>query len=117
MGQPETAADEAAVAEEPLDLAGYRVRCDVEVLGGPPQEQVADAPPHQVGGEAVVMEPVERAQGVRADQLAGYAVLVSGYDAWLHGAHHTTTERKSEVLESGCVGMKSGIFSLEINTT
>ncbi len=91
MGQPETTADEAAVAEEPLDLAGYRVRRDVEVLGGPPQEQVADAPPDEVGGEAVFMEPVERAQGVRTDQLPGYAVFVSGYDAWLHGVHHSIT--------------------------
>ena len=62
---------------------------DVEVLGGPPQEQVADAPPYQVGDEAVRMEPVERAQGVRADQLPGYAVFLPGNDSWFHALHHS----------------------------
>ena len=54
MGQPETAAYETAVAKEPLDLAGCGVRGYVEVLGGSPQEQVADTSPYQVGDEAVV---------------------------------------------------------------
>jgi len=34
VGQPEAAADEAAVPEEPLDLAGGGIGGDVEILGG-----------------------------------------------------------------------------------
>ena len=90
MGQPETAADETAVAKEPLDLAGRGVGRDVEVLGGSLQEQVADTPPDQIGDEAVVTEPVERAQGVRAHLLAGYAVFLPGNDAWLHGLQYVS---------------------------
>ena len=66
MGQSEAAAYETAVAEKPFDLAGRGVCGDVEVLGRPLQEQVADAPSHQIGDEAVCAEPIERAQGIGA---------------------------------------------------
>jgi len=90
MGQSEAAAYETAVAKKPLDLAGRRICRNVEILGDSPQKQVADATSRQVGDEAVVMEPVERAQRVRADLLPGYAVFLSGNDAWFHGFHHST---------------------------
>jgi hypothetical protein len=60
MGQPETAADETAVAEKPFDLSGRGVCGDVEVLGDSLQEQVADTTPDQVSYEPVVTESVER---------------------------------------------------------
>ena len=66
MGQPETATYETAVVKKSLYLGGCGVRAYVEVLGGPCQEQVADTPPYQEGNEAVRMESVERAQGIRA---------------------------------------------------
>ena len=70
MGQPETATYETAVAKKSLDLAGCGVRAYVEVLGGSPQEQVADTSTYQIGDEAAAMEPVERAQGIRAHLLS-----------------------------------------------
>jgi len=97
MGQPETAADETAVAEKPLDLAGRCIGRDVKVLGGFLQEQVADAPPHQVGDKTVFLEPVKRPQRIRAHLLSGYVVFRPGNDARLHGPHHTTPGRKSKM--------------------
>lgn len=108
MGQPETATYETAVAKEPFDLTGRCVCCYVEVLGGALQEQVADTPPNEVGNEAVVMEPVERAQGIRAYLLPGYTMFRSGYDAWLHGPHHSTPDRKSEIPAAGISGGNPG---------
>ena len=90
MGQSETATDETAVAEEPFNLTGSGVCCYVEVLGGSLHQQVADTPAHEVGDEAVVMKPVKRAQGIRADLFPGDAVFRPGYDAWFHGLHHST---------------------------
>ena len=69
MGQPEAAAYEAAIAKKPLDLAGGGVCGYVKVLRGSPQEQVADAPAHQVSDKAGRSEPVERAHGIRAHVL------------------------------------------------
>ena len=89
MGQPETATYETAVAKKPLDLAGCGVRGYVEVLGGPRQEQVADTSPYQVGNEAVRMESVERAQGIRAHLFSRYAVFLPGNDSWFHALHHS----------------------------
>lgn len=97
MGQPETAADEAAVAEEPFDLTGPGVCGDVEILGGSLQEQIADTAPDQVGNETVVAESVKCAQDIRAYLLSGYLVFLSGNDLWLHGPHHSTPDRKSKI--------------------
>ena len=101
MGQPEAATDEAAVAEKPLELTWSGIGRDVEVLRGSSQEEVPDAAPDQVGDEPVVPEPVERAQGVRADLPSGDAVLLSGNDAWRHGRHHSTPRRKSNIQACG----------------
>jgi len=68
--QSETATYEKAVAEESLDLNGRGVRTYVEVLGGSPQEQVADASTYQVSDEPARMESVERAQRIRAHLLS-----------------------------------------------
>jgi hypothetical protein len=70
MGQPETAAYEKAVAKKPPDLAGCGVCGYVEILGGSIQEQVANTSPYQVGDKAVIMESVERAQGIRTHLLS-----------------------------------------------
>jgi len=70
MSQSETATYETAVAKKSLDLAGCGVRACVEILGGSPQEQVAHTSTYQVGDEAASMEPVERAQGIRAYLLS-----------------------------------------------
>jgi hypothetical protein len=101
MGQPETAADETAVAKEPFDLTGCGVCGDVEVLGGSLQKQIADTPPDQVRNEAVVTESVERAQDIRAYLLSGYPVFLPGNDSRLHGLPHSTPWRKSKIPAAG----------------
>ena len=83
LHQAEAAADNAAVLEQAAHLAGVGVGAHVEILGPPAQEQVAHAPSHQVGLEAVVVQPVEYLQGLGIDVLAADVVLVPGYDAGL----------------------------------
>jgi len=94
VGQPETAADEAAVPEEPLDLAGGGIGGDVEILGGPFQQQVTDAPPDEIGDESFVSEPVEGPQGMGVDLLPGDIVLFPGDDPWRHDPLHSTIRGK-----------------------
>ena len=66
MGEPETPSDQAAVAEQPFNLAGGGVGDQVEVLGFPSEQQVAHAASHQIGGKALSFQAVERLDGVRA---------------------------------------------------
>lgn len=108
MGQPETATHETAVAKETFDLTGRCVCRYVEVLGDSLHQQVANTPAYEVGDEAVVMEPVKRAQGIRADLLSGYTMFRSGYDAWLHGPYHSTPDRKSAIPAAGIPGGNPG---------
>jgi hypothetical protein len=70
MGQSEAATYETAVAKKSLDLAGCSVRAYVEVLGGSLQEQVTDTSTYQTGDETAIMDPIERAQGIRAHLLS-----------------------------------------------
>ena len=70
MGQPEPAAYETAVAKKPLDLAGCGVCGYVEVLGSTLQKQVTDTSAYQIGDEAPLTEPVERAQGIGTHLLS-----------------------------------------------
>ncbi|MNV16331.1 hypothetical protein D3C71_1070870 [compost metagenome] len=77
MGQAEPAADQAAVAEQRLDLLGRGIGGHVEVLGVAADQQVAHGASHQVAGEPGITQPVQHAQGVGADVLAGDGVLVT----------------------------------------
>jgi hypothetical protein len=52
MCEPEPAADETAVAEEPFDLCGRGVRGNVEVLGSDIKKDIAHAPAYEKGGKA-----------------------------------------------------------------
>ncbi len=70
VGQAESATDQTAVAKQPLDLARCGVGDHIEILRFPAKEQVTDAPPHQIGGESVILEPVEDLQGVGIDEGA-----------------------------------------------
>jgi hypothetical protein len=73
--QPEAPADQPAVAEQRLHLLGRGVGGHVEILGVAADQQVAHRATHQVALETAFAQPVEHAQGVGADVLAGYAVL------------------------------------------
>ena len=65
--EPEAAADDPAVAEEPLDLVRMRGGADVEVLRPAPEQQVADAAADEVGDVVELPQPVEDLQGVGVD--------------------------------------------------
>ena len=84
VGQPEAAADDPAVAERALDLVGLRRRADVEILGPPPQEQVADAATDEIGGVAQLLEPTHHFQRVGVDVAAGEGMLCTWQDDGLN---------------------------------
>src|SRR5690606_718806 len=77
VGQAEAAADQAAVAEQLLDLLRRGVGGHVEILGMHPQQQVADRAADQVGAKAGLAQPVEHAQCVGTDVLSRDRVLVA----------------------------------------
>ncbi len=77
MRQAEAAADQPAVAEQLLDLLGRRVGGNVEILGVAVHQQIADGAADQVTGKPGITQPVQNAQGVGADVLAGDVVLIA----------------------------------------
>jgi hypothetical protein len=54
-----------------------RVGADVEVLRPPSEQQIADAPPDQVGGKSMILQTIQDAQGVRIDVPPGDAMLLA----------------------------------------
>ncbi len=81
VGQAEPASDQAAVAEQLLDLFGRGVGSHVEILGAAIDQQIAHGAADKVGAEAGIAQAVQHAQSVRADVLAGDRVLVARDDA------------------------------------
>ncbi len=77
MCQPEAAANQAAVAEQRLDLFRGGIGGHVEVLGIASDQQVAHGAPYKVASEPGITQPVQHAQRVGADVLAGDGVLVA----------------------------------------
>ena len=71
MGQPETPADQATVAEQAFDLSRRGIGDEIEILRLAPEKKVADAAADQVGFEAVVPEAIERSQGIGAEHACG----------------------------------------------
>jgi len=81
--QAKPAADDPAVPKELLDLVRMRGRADVEILRPPRQQQVANAPAHQVGDVIVFVKPVKNLQRVGIDVASRDFVLRAGYDGRL----------------------------------
>ena len=75
--EAESAADEEAVSEEPLERAGVGVGADVEVLGLAAEQEVAHAAAHEVGDVPRGGEALEDAQRVGVNVLARNVVLAS----------------------------------------
>ena len=69
VGEAEAAADEPRVAEGRLDLVRVRGGGDVEVLGVHSEEQVANAPADEIGGEVGLLEPSHHLHGVGIEPL------------------------------------------------
>src|SRR5690606_30908216 len=78
--EAEAAADQAAVAEQLLDLFGRGVGGDVEILGRQAGQQAAHGAADQAGAMAGLVQAVEHAHGVGADGPTGNRVLVAGDD-------------------------------------
>lgn len=67
VGEPEAAADDAAVAEEPADVLRAGVGPDVEVLRGPSRQEIAYGAADEVRLEPGPVQAVENLQGVGVD--------------------------------------------------
>jgi hypothetical protein len=77
VGQSEPAADQAAIAEQLLDLFRRGIGGDVEVLRVATDQQVADGATYQVGTKAGLAQPIQDAQRVGTDVAARDIVLVA----------------------------------------
>ena len=73
--EPESPSDDPAVSKQSLDLIRVRGGADIEVLRSAPEKEITDAAADEVRDEAVLMEPIEHAEGVGVDLLAGKRVL------------------------------------------
>jgi len=96
--QPEAAADDPRVAEHALDLPRRCRGGDVEILGLPLQQQVADTPTHEVG---LVVET-----GETLDDLDRVGVQVGVGDRPMHHPR-TVVNRRS-------VGSACGVSRLAV---
>ena len=83
MRQAEAAADQAAIAEQRLDLLRGGVGGDIEILGLDPGQQVAHRTADQVAVETGLAQAVQHPQGALAHLLARDAVHVARDDAQL----------------------------------
>ena len=81
VGQAETPADQAAVAEQGLDLFRGGVGGHVEILRMAADQQVAHRAPDEIAGEAGIAQPVQDAQCIGTDVPAREGVLVARDDA------------------------------------
>jgi hypothetical protein len=70
MRKPKTAADDPAVAKQPLDLIRVRGGADIKILRPTAEEEVAHAAADEVGDVVVLVEPVQHPQRFRIDLLA-----------------------------------------------
>ena len=75
MGEPETAPDQPAVAEQLSYLLGRSVRHYVKVLWFPSQQQIAHATPDQVAGIAGIFQAVQYFQRAVTDIFRRDVVL------------------------------------------
>jgi hypothetical protein len=82
--EAEPAADDPAVPELFLDLAGVRIRPDVEVFRVEPEQEVADPAADQISTMAGLVEPIKNLEGVRVDVAAGNSVFGPRDDGWNH---------------------------------
>jgi len=89
MRQTEPAANQPRITEELPDLPRMGIRGRVKILGGLPQEEIPDAPSHQVAQKPMVVKPVQDLKGVRVDVFSGNRVLGpgknSGGNCLIHG--------------------------------
>jgi hypothetical protein len=59
LNQPKSAANDAAVLEEEIDLVGVSVGGNVEIFGDLPEEEIPNASSHEVCQKPMSMKAVE----------------------------------------------------------
>jgi hypothetical protein len=69
VSEAKSPADDAAIAKECADVFGARARCDVVVLRLAGEEQVANAPPYEIGLEPATLELANDARRVFVDRF------------------------------------------------
>ncbi len=74
VSEAKAATDQKAVSEELPDLVGVSVGSDIEVLGGPAEQQVANAAADEVRDEARLVKPVEHSERVGINVPTGNAM-------------------------------------------
>ncbi len=84
MSQPEPAADEPAVAENPPDFFRRGVRGDIKIFRVAAEQQVAYAAAGEIGEIAGVFEAVEDFECGSADLFAADGVIGAGYNLRFH---------------------------------
>jgi hypothetical protein len=80
--QPEAAADNPAVAEEPLDVVRMSARPDIEVLRTTMEEQIAYAATYEISLEVRRVKAIQDAEGIRIDVLSREAMFAPRDDNW-----------------------------------
>jgi len=78
VDQPKPTPDDATVSKQSFNLEGVRIGHHIEIFWNPAEEEVADAPTHEVGKVAVSMEAVQDLQGLFIDHLSGDKVFRPG---------------------------------------
>src|SRR3954454_9626418 len=81
--EPETTADDPAIAKELLDLMRMRGGADVEVFGTTLEQQIANAAAYQVRNVVMFVKPIQNFERVGIDVAARDCVLRSGNDGRL----------------------------------
>jgi len=77
VGQAEAAANQAAVAEQRLDLLRRCVGGNVEILWRSPEQNIPDTSADQVGIIATLVQAIEHLERILADLFARDGVLVT----------------------------------------
>ncbi len=85
VGQAEATANQAAVAEQCLDLLRRRIGGDVEILWRLPEQQIPDAAADQVGVIASLVQAIEHLECIFADLFARNRVLITAQGTTLTG--------------------------------
>ncbi len=75
--EAEAPTDQTAAAEQPLHLSGGGVGDDVKILRFPSEQEIAHATADERRNKAVILQPVENTQGIRAHERAGDPVLLT----------------------------------------
>jgi len=85
VSKSESATDDPAIPEQPLDLSRCRISNDVEIFWFSPQHQVTYCTPYQISDVAVIDQSIECIECISIDIFPGYFVICPGKNYRLGG--------------------------------